>query len=146
MEDSVSEDTNWTVKLTSGGTAKHIEYVSVREFDTVVAQTYNEPGVYRGTLSRVGLGTLLQDLPVDTIPLKVDVEAWVTTSVIEFYDATKNHQPIRLAASRYCCRSLADLARNPRSRFSKSSRCTNRQRSHSRCNNRTYLRGEHWVS
>lgn len=94
---STSEETSWTVKLTSGGTAKHVEYVSVREFDasSIVPQTYSEsePALYRGTLSRIGLGTLLQDLPTDLIPLEVEVEAWVSETVIDFYDASKIISP-----------------------------------------------------
>lgn len=93
---STPEETSWTVKLTSGGTAKHIEYVSVREFDSLpVGQTYDQsvPALYRGTLSRIGIGTVLQDLPIDQIPLEVEVEAWGSATIIDFYDASKTISP-----------------------------------------------------
>lgn len=92
---NTSEETSWTLRLSSGGTAKHLEYVTVREFDAslVVAQTYSQPGVYSGVLSRVAHGSVLDGQPLETLPLEVPVQAWVTLTAIDFFDKSKTISP-----------------------------------------------------
>jgi hypothetical protein len=92
---NTSEETSWTLRLSSGGTAKHLEYVTIREFDAslIVSQTYSQPGVYNGVLSRVALGSLVDGLSLETLPLEVPVQAWATLTTIDIFDKSKTISP-----------------------------------------------------
>ncbi len=87
-----SEETHWTIKLTSGGTAKHVEYVTVREFDAIAVEdivNFQPEGEFQGVLKRAAVG----GLATEAMPFQVPVRAWVTATTVDFFDDTYSISP-----------------------------------------------------